>query len=128
VTEVALLNLLQDMEISLHQTSVRNDREQLDRLLHKDFHEIGRSGAFYSKADTVESLPNLKSPVETLARNFKLTVISNDACLLVYEASQSSRDGAPRQYARRSSIWKFEAGNWQMLFHQGTPTHPLDPG
>ncbi|WP_350355779.1 MULTISPECIES: nuclear transport factor 2 family protein [Pseudomonas] len=116
------------MEISLHQASVRNDPEQLNRLLHKDFHEIGSSGAFYSKADTVESLPLQRSRVDILARNFKLTVISKDACLLVYEASQSSRDGAPRQYARRSSIWKLEAGVWQMLFHQGTPTRPFDPG
>ncbi|QVN09550.1 nuclear transport factor 2 family protein [Pseudomonas rhodesiae] len=127
MTEVSLLNLLQDMEIRLHQASVRNDPEQLNRLLHKEFHEIGRSGAFYSKADTIESLPRQRSRVDILARNFKLTVISKDACLLVYEASQSSLDGAPRQYARRSSIWKLEAGIWQMLFHQGTPTRPFDP-
>lgn len=128
MTETPLLDLLQEMEISLHQTCVRNDREQLDRLLHKDFHEIGRSGTFYSKADTIESLPNMKSRVEILARNFKLTLISKDACLLVYEASQTGRDGAGKQYSRRSSIWKLEAGIWQMLFHQGTPTHPFDPG
>lgn len=127
MTEATLLNLLQNLEVSLHQASVRNDHDQLDILLHKEFHEIGRSGTFYTKADTVESLPLQESHPEILARNFKLTVISKDACLLIYEAAQSTRIGEPTQYARRSSIWKLEDGEWKMLFHQGTPTHPFGP-
>ncbi|MBC2659949.1 nuclear transport factor 2 family protein [Pseudomonas sp. MSSRFD41] len=126
MTEAALLNLLQDLEVSLHQASVRNNPGELDRLLHKEFHEIGRSGAFYTKADTVETLPLKESHSEILAQNFKLTVISKDACLLIYEAAQSTRSGEPTQYARRSSIWKIEDGEWKMLFHQGTPAHPFD--
>jgi hypothetical protein len=41
---------------------------------------------------------------------------------VTYTSSRSDIHGT--RAARRSSIWKLNAGKWQMAFHQGTPMFP----
>jgi len=41
----ALLDTLRKLEVAMHQPHVRTDHRQLERLLHPNFFEVGRSGA-----------------------------------------------------------------------------------
>lgn len=125
MTGTALLDLLQRLEVSLHQASVRNDRAQLDHLLHQDFHEIGRSGEQYSKVEVMRNLLQQDAHPFVWAQDFALNMISVDVGLLTYKSAHIGAQGNLTNHALRSSIWKFSPDGWQMLFHQGTPTLPF---
>jgi hypothetical protein len=87
--------------------------------------EFGRSGRVYRKEDVVRSLAAEgaeNSPAPTAA-NFELTCLADDIVLVTYRSLRKDKDGQ-ELHSLRSSIWKLIGGRWQMIFHQGTPTHP----
>lgn len=53
----SLLSTLRELECELHQPKCRGDRECLAQLLAPDFREFGRSGASYTRDDTLMILP-----------------------------------------------------------------------
>ena len=48
-----LLETLQSLELELHRPEVRSNRNVLDRLLHPEFREFGRSGHIYERAEVL---------------------------------------------------------------------------
>ena len=52
-----ILGKLCALERELHATATRANRSRLDKLLHRDFWEIGRSGVIFTRSQVLESLP-----------------------------------------------------------------------
>jgi ribonuclease HI len=101
-------------ELALLDPDVRRDPERVRAFLHPEFVEFGASGRVWDRT----SIAGVTSGVEE--RITASDVISRrlgpDAVLLTY------RSQSPGREALRSSTWIREAGDWLLLFHQGTPT------
>ncbi|WP_024530118.1 nuclear transport factor 2 family protein [Serratia fonticola] len=120
-----LLPVIQALEVQLHQSAIRNDANIVGELLHDDFEEIGCSGLYYDKQQTIAALKLESGPPQIFAEEFKLVKIADGAVLLRYKSFQRDADGGIVRRAERSSIWlqssQDSGGHWQMRFHQGTP-------
>jgi hypothetical protein len=117
-----LLRKLCALERELHVTGTRTDRSRLDELLHRDFWEIGRSGVIHTRSQILESLPADEKTGVVHAQEFGARMLAANVVLLTYKTADVSADGSAGGHALRSSIWMLESSEWQMLFHQGTPT------
>ena len=126
-SEASLLRQLKALEVELHQPVVRRDAARLDALLHDDFHEFGRSGTAYTKADIVASLLAATQHALVVADNFLVRRLAADVALLTYRSAHAQPDGTLHRHTLRASIWQCHDDGWQMSFHQGTPTEPYEP-
>ena len=106
-------NVLYQLELSLLKPEIRRSPEILDKLLAEEFIEFGSSGKIYNKQIIIETLP-LAEPINGAIENFNVTELSEDVMLTTYRAII---DGVE---SLRSSIWKNNGQEWQMVFHQGT--------
>lgn len=111
-----LKETLYQLEKRLLQPEVRQDPQELDRLLSDDFFEFGSSGRVWYKKDCVGE-KGLSVRDMTLY-DFDIHPLSENVVLTTYRVKDETR----QQHTLRSSIWKNENGRWQMFFHQGTPT------
>jgi hypothetical protein len=102
-------NLIYQLEHSLLEPSVRRSPSELDRLIADDFVEVGASGIVYNKKDIIDFLP-LEDIISFEVTDFDVKELTAEICLATYKCNKSLR----------SSIWKFNGKNWQMIFHQGT--------
>jgi hypothetical protein len=122
------LDLIRSLEEELFKQTVRGSPEAVSMLLADNFIEFGRSGGVYRKDEVVRSLAaethEINAPKRT-ATDFKLTSLADDIVLLTYRSVRRFTDSGQEQHSLRSSIWKFIGGRWQMMFHQGTPTQPI---
>ncbi|HEJ7974702.1 TPA: nuclear transport factor 2 family protein [Serratia marcescens] len=117
------LSQIQALEVELHQPTTRCDPKRVAALLHEDFEEIGRSGLRYDKRQTVAALEMETDYPPIVAEAFKLEQISEGAVLLTYKSFQRDAQGRAVRCTERSSIWLLkDKEDWQMRFHQGTPT------
>ena len=89
----------------------------MSELLAEEFVEFGSSGRQFNKAQVVAALQS-ESPVQVTASEFKVWLLSSQIALVTYQAQ---RHGDPSVHTLRSSIWQQKEGQWQMVFHQGTP-------
>jgi hypothetical protein len=111
---------LQPLEESHLLIAVRSDRERLAALLHDTFTEIGSSGRTYTRADILDALPNESAAKRTL-EGFQARQLASNIALTTYTTCRTDPTTKQTHRARRSSIWKHESGQWQLIFHQGTP-------
>jgi hypothetical protein len=109
---------LQDLELSLLQPSVRKS-ERVAELLAEGFVEFGSSGRTFTKAQIISSLRAETAPPELSATQFKVQLLAPHVALVTYRVLRRSE---PPVHTLRSSIWEQRQGQWQMVFHQGTPT------
>jgi hypothetical protein len=121
-----LLETLRALEVALHQPSVRRDRGRLERLLHPDFREFGRSGRAYDRAELLELLPQERQPDQVWSQDFALQPLAAGSALLTYRSARIAADGTLERHTNRSSVWQLTSEGWRMLFHQGTPTAPFE--
>lgn len=117
-----LLEQLRNLEVELHQPSVRSNVKRLDTLLHESFAEFGRSGGSYCKADILRELPMETSPRAVWSQDFSAAQVANDVALLTYKSAHLDENGEFSRHTLRSSLWLRTKHGWQMRFHQGTPT------
>lgn len=96
------------------------------QLLDPDFKEFGRSGASYTRDDTLMLLPTDTEPPSIHAQDFVVQPLSDSIALLTYRSAHVDTSGELFRHTNRSSIWRLNAMGWQMVFHQGTPTAPFD--
>lgn len=121
------MELLRKLEESLLQNEVRCNRDKLDKLIHDDFVEIGYSGKTHTKSNVLDDLPTEQfSDIELWSQDYKFKNLSSDTVLLTYKQCRIDQGGKMSRHAKRSSIWFNNNGNWQLLFHQGTPTKPFE--
>jgi hypothetical protein len=110
-----------DLETTLLQPEVRSSREELDKLLADDFMEFGSSGSVYRKSDTLASLTTTTDKVVYEVSDFEAKELSENFVLTTFKTKRTINN-ADIVVSLRSSLWKKTGGNWQMFFHQGTPT------
>ena len=117
----ALLSEIQALETELHHPGVRCSVARLHQLLHKDFHEVGRSGRAYDLPTIIGFLSEQKASPSVVADWFTLDQLGHDIALLTYRSAHQRPDGALENHTLRSSVWVRSGGLWQLRYHQGTP-------
>ncbi|MDZ5433423.1 DUF4440 domain-containing protein [Pseudomonas fluorescens] len=109
-----LLQILLDLERSLLSQAFRQNLEEISRLIADDFIEFGASGNAWTKADLIDQLPD-EAFIQRTISEFAVKPLSEHIALATYQChTETSR-------SLRSSIWRKQNEQWQMLFHQGTP-------
>ena len=112
-----MLELLLKLEMSLWIEETRNNIEFLDKVLHKDFKEFGKSGKVFNKEDILKDTKcviNAIFPFEEL----DVKSLSEETYLITYVASRKDNNKIIK--TNRSSIWIGDSENIQLIFHQGT--------
>jgi hypothetical protein len=108
----------------LVQPATRLSAEQLNHYLADDFYEIAATGRCFGKADVLERLPTETPPV-IIQQDFACRVLGDGLAQLTYRATIQRVENDVIAYSMRSSIYRFDCENWQMLFHQGTACEPF---
>ncbi|MEQ9947548.1 nuclear transport factor 2 family protein [Pectobacterium aroidearum] len=121
-----LQSLIVHYERQLHCQVTRYQKVVIDKLLHRDFFEIGRSGIRYDKQQVIDALISETVVQQIQADNFELSVVDEKSVLLTY-LSYTANENNIVSKTWRTSLWVKNADNpnpddWQMRFHQGTPT------
>jgi hypothetical protein len=123
-SDAALLGHLQALEVELHQPAVRGDATRLDALIHPEFREFGRSGTAYTRDDILAQLLSATERAQVVADHFVVRRLATDVALLTYRSAHLLPDGTLHRFTLRASVWQRSSVDWQMSFHQGTPTGP----
>lgn len=116
-----LLDHIQALELELHHPGVRCDTARLEQLLHRDFHEVGRSGRAYDRATIVRFLGEQAVPPPVVSDDFRLAPLGEDVALLTFRSAHRKPDGSLENHTLRSSVWVKVGTVWQLRYHQGTP-------
>jgi hypothetical protein len=116
-----LLSILCKLECELHEPATRRDAIRLNKMLHHNFKEFGRSGNVYTRADILDALPH-EEERSIHAQHCSVQRLATDVALLTYKSAEKCADGSIDRHARRSSLWKLGISGWQIVFHQATPT------
>ncbi|MGE0884409.1 MAG: DUF4440 domain-containing protein [Blastocatellales bacterium] len=115
---------IRQLEERLVNPAVRKSEMELNELFADEFVEVGSSGKIYDKRQTIQPLLE-ESGFRVMMTNFKILVLSADCVLLSYRAAISfNTDETKTVFSLRSSIWKRNGDQWQIIFHQGTPSNP----
>ena len=114
------LNQLEKLETSLWQAQYRYDCQHIDKLLSSDFAEFGASGRHYSREDIL-SLAGQSIGVTLPLEAFEARWLSTDIALVTYRCKAV----AINNESYRSSVWRWNAQQWFLAFHQGTPAADL---
>ena len=80
-----MLEFLLKLEMSLWIEETRNNREFLDKILHKDFMEFGKSGKVFNKKDILEDTSTKINPIFPF-ENLNIKNISENTYLITYVA------------------------------------------
>lgn len=121
MTLMVLLAELTALETELHHPSVPCTRERLERLLHPNFHEVGRSGARYTRQVVIDFLADRTVPPQVIAYDHRVERLAADVALLHFGSHDVAADGTHRHAALRMSVWRRTPLGWQLHYHQGTP-------
>jgi hypothetical protein len=111
---------IQRLEEYLLTPNTRKSPQELVRLLADDFTEISSLGASYTRQEIIDALQVEPAAVEWSLYDFSFRLLSPEIVLSCYLAKKTNKLTGHSDLSSRSSIWKNEAGEWQMLFHQGT--------
>mgnify|MGYP000303364485 CR=1 FL=1 len=120
-----LTNTLIELELYCLKPEVRASREALDRVLADDFMEITGTGVLYDKEHALSRIPGEVSPKFT-QQDHEMKLLGDGIAQLLYRASVQKTGESRVSYSLRSSIWKLNGKDWQMLFHQGTPCEAFE--
>ena len=111
-----------EQEKALHQFENRQNRVLLEKLIHSDFHEIGRTGVSYVFESIIDMMLTEKSSSLIVhSQNYKCVELDTTVQLLLYKSALVDENGLVGSYTKRCSIWALVDGLWQLKFHQGTP-------
>ncbi|GAL35307.1 hypothetical protein JCM19240_3677 [Vibrio maritimus] len=121
------MEVIIEQEIALHQFEVRQDKVKIERLIHPDFREVGRSGNSYDFKSIVRMMEAEKpSNVQVHSQNYECVALEPTVQLLTYETALIDDSGQISNFAKRSSIWVLVGELWQLKYHQGTPCDILE--
>lgn len=108
-------------EIALHRFEVRTDKEKASKLLHTDFLEVGKSGQTFDFDSLIESMGSEKPNGSLVhSQDYECIKVEEGAFLLLYKSAVINRDGSICSFAKRSSVWVTDSGEWKLRYHQGT--------
>jgi len=101
-----------------HRPEFGTSRADFDRMMAEDFWEVGASGRVYSRDFVLETLPERShAPTEDhwVLTDFACREVAPQVFLTTYQLEQ---DGG--RLSRRSTLWRYTAEGWKILYHQGT--------
>jgi glutathione S-transferase len=96
----------------------RADSRWMDRMLHPDFMEVGRSGRTYDRQQAIDTT-DYPYQVDLPLQDLEMDLIDEDVALVMY-VSNEHQDGESSP-AHRTSVWVNTNDGWRLRFHQGTP-------
>lgn len=113
-----ILDELQGREPIFHRPTYASGIEAFDRLMALGYWEVGASGNRYERS-FILGLLAASPPVDSDAAGWKTSdfacrLLGDETYLLTYTLDQNGR------ITRRSTIWRRDGIDWQILFHQGT--------
>jgi hypothetical protein len=111
---------LRHLEEQLLKHEVRSSPDRLAALLADDFVEFASSGQAFDKKRTIALLRE-EDPTKRSLSHFQSTVLSEGIVLVTYRGRRNGKADRRAVITLRSSIWRLTNGQWQMVFHQGTP-------
>ena len=117
----SLLATIQALEVELHHPGVPCEVARLERLLHKDFSEVGRSGRTYDRVTVLRFLGEQKVSPPVVSDGFSVYEPAPGVALLTYRSAHRHPSGELEHHTLRSSLWLQVDGQWQLRYHQGTP-------
>jgi hypothetical protein len=113
-----LLKTLSALELALHHPGSTLTFREFDALLHPDFHEVGKSGQAYSRAEVLNFLSLHPGPMPTAVHDLKVSLLTPGCALLTYRSVHL--DTPEPLHVLRSSVWQMHEGHWRLRYHQGT--------
>ncbi|HSN18760.1 MAG TPA: DUF4440 domain-containing protein [Gammaproteobacteria bacterium] len=114
-----LAPVIRRLEEQLLDPAFRRSATAVAALLADEFQEVGSSGRRYDKSQILAALAQEDGFTADVTR-FAIQALAPDHVLATYCVSIGRAGSAP-QHSLRSSLWRKQDGNWQLLFHQGTP-------
>jgi hypothetical protein len=109
---------LMKREPIFHRPEFGTTRRDFDRMMAREFWEVGASGQRYSREFILDELERrFAAPHADVweTSEFYCQRLAEELYLLTYTLLQ---DGV--RLTRRSTIWRRSAEGWQIVFHQGT--------
>ena len=100
-----------------HRPEFGTTRADFERMTTPDFWETGASGKRYSREVVLDTLQLRHSQPHEDAwetSEFRCQEIAPDNYLLTYTLAQGAR------LTRRATLWRRVAGEWKIVYHQGT--------
>jgi hypothetical protein len=100
-----------------HQPELGTTREAYLAQTAADFWEVGASGRVYDRdhvVDTLVARGRVAGEENWVVSDPRLRVLGEDTYALTYRLDQGGR------LSRRLTLWRREAGDWKVLYHQGT--------
>ncbi len=123
------MKILIEQEKALHKHDVRKSEQDVRRLLHPTFMEVGRSGETYDYDNVVDMMTQEhRSDSYLHSQDYQCIQLEPSVQLLIYKSAWITNDQAVSGFAKRSSIWVFTGDKWQMKYHQGTPCAEFEIG
>ena len=113
----AILAELSRREPNFHRPEFGTTRADFERMTTADFWETGASGKRYSRDFVLDTLEHRHSqPHEDTweTSDFRCQEIAANNFLLTYTLAQGAR------LTRRATLWRRVAGEWKIVYHQGT--------
>ena len=102
-----------ELEKSLFKLEYTSDENYLNKILHDNFLECGKSGFLFNKEITVKELLECTEDRNITIYNFTCEQIDNNTYLIHYVTISNNK----KYY--RTSIWK-EENNLKLIYHQAT--------
>ena len=114
-----LADELKALEVRVMTAAGAGRAQDVAEFIADDFLEIGSSGRKYSKSDVLDALPDLPRRKFSL-NDFQVRELAPDLALVNYRSQAVAKDSIA--WAHRTTIWARRNGQWQIVFHQATPT------
>jgi hypothetical protein len=118
---MAVRDELMEREPLFHRTGFGITRKDFEKMTASEFGEVGASGRRFSREFVLSGLEErYENPIEVVWEigDFHCLEIAADNYLVTYTLIQGQR------VTRRSTIWRHVAGDWQIVYHQGTVAAP----
>lgn len=115
---LAVLHELMQREPVFHRLEFGSKRADLESMTDPEFFETGASGRRYARDYVLGVLEKrLENPAEDLweTSDFHCLELAHDTYLVTYTLLQQQQ-----RVTRRCSIWRRAAGDWKIVYHQGT--------
>jgi enamine deaminase RidA (YjgF/YER057c/UK114 family) len=114
----AVLEELIKREPIFHRPEFGTTRSAFEAMTDSGFWEVGASGRRYSREHVVDTLVERHSKPHVdvwSASEFQCEELASDVYLLTYCLVQDRV-----RVTRRATIWRHVAGEWKIVYHQGT--------
>jgi hypothetical protein len=115
--------VLRGLEERLLSAEGRASRATIESLLADEFLEFGSSGSAFGKQEAIDGLAEESADghrYEWVTRDWMVRDLADGVALVTYRVIRRDLTQGSSAASLRSSIWKRFAGEWRLVFHQGT--------